>query len=430
MLTWQDELPTAAKGSPPMLRRFLQRLPLVDRGHWHTMAALRFDHMPDQARLRQALRRVIAHHDAGAPGLAGWRDLAPDVADLGHLPFFLRAGALREQADRLAASVAFPARAGDALLVRLADGDVRLLWILHQTAADASSWRILLEDLGRAYAHPCEQLPPAALQAAYAGWAGLHAGVRSLPARVPRMRIPRAMPAGDPPDTGLEYDTRTLTLVLPHREWRRIRALLGCQPAPDTQAVLLTVVALALRGWTGAAEVAFDVQTPGRALCAGPDFSRTVGWLDAYAPLHAAAGGTPAEVLARIRRDWRRLQADGPSFVHACNEAENRVGDPFGAHPDQPLLVSFLGDLDALTLPRGWSAQEIAAPYRAPTNPRTHEIELDAVRRGGTLVLQLRFAASVLRPRGARSLLRHMRRAWLDLSASLQAEAGSARHCA
>ena len=157
---------------------FEQAIP--ERQHWNQSLLLQARQPLDGERLERALLRLLAHHDAlrlrfrEENGV--WHQAYAEQAES---PLWRRRATspealatLCEEAQRSLDLARGPLIR--ALLVRLADGSQRLLLAIHHLVVDGVSWRILLEDLQRAYeqrlAGQAPQLP--AKTSAFKAWAG------------------------------------------------------------------------------------------------------------------------------------------------------------------------------------------------------------------------------------------------------------------
>lgn len=415
----------------PMSRKFMERLPLKNRDHWHQLMMMGFDHMPDVKRLQRAFQVVHNHH----PLLrASWTDQGLRVAaksevelkliDLSSVPFFLRTGRLQTQVALLRRQVFLHSeRLADAIVVRMGKNDYRLLWVLHHLVVDANCWRILLDDLAAAYRNPHVELLRTASMSDYVKMVANNVAEASEQWRVQppirRMEIPRLGAVGDPPETGMEADASTLRFIFPKDETQALFTAIQANRSMTLNLVLLTALSMALRDWRNHHEIGFDVISNGRSADPSHDYSRTIGWFATHNPFFVNASGSSLQVLEEVRAAWGRYQDHSRFFVEVCNEVKGRSDHPLGAHRDQPLLFSFLGDFDSLNLPDGWQVMGSIGQNRAVENPRTHELDFEALVANGHLMIRLVYPTTVLRRGTARKLLRHFRRALMQLIGAL-----------
>ena len=417
----------------PMSRKFFERLPLVDRDHWQQLMVIGFDHQPDLPRLRHAMQKVVDHH----PLLRAWyrpdglhvqehAKLYLEVVDLSWVPFFLRRGRLEQAVRDLRSTVNLSEGSlANAVLLRMGPNDVRLVWALHHLVVDANCWRILIDDLATAYQKPDAKLlkSPGSIADYVAAVRENAAEARTALAAHPkyqRMPVPRHSQG-----TGLEGDARTLRLILPPDATQDLFRAIQRHDDVNLNVILLTSLSLALRDWASP-QVKFDIISNGRSADASRDYSRTVGWFATHNPFEVEVPRVASAALSAVRAAWERYQDESRYFVEVCNDVKGREDHPLSAHADQALLYSFLGDFDSLELPDGWSVQGTVGRNRASCNPRTHELEMEALVGRGCLMVRLVYPKSVMARREAKRLLAGFRGALSSLVEQLGAEASAA----
>ncbi|MFE3634311.1 non-ribosomal peptide synthase/polyketide synthase [Streptomyces sp. NPDC059168] len=376
--------PEAATGTAPLtpIQRWLFGAAPERAGHFSQALSVRMPRDLDPAALEEALNDLLAHHDAlrsrftpgDAAGPAGWcvdeqaprlrlaRHTGPET-DTPHFgPFDLARGPLLR-----------------AVLHDGGSGRPRVLHLaVHHLVVDGVSWRVLLEDLDRAYrARRAGQDGAAALPAKSSPlrqWArrlNAHAAdggfdderaywAEAVPGDVPE---PPAALTGGP---GTYAQQRSLSVRLgPEATSALLRTL------PDTYRtrandVLLGALGRALSGWSGRDRVVVDVEGHGREeLFPELDISRTVGWFTTRYPV---ALDVPADagwdaVLKRVKEQLRAVPRHGLG-----HDALRRLAGP-GAPPPTPearISFNYLGRMDAPRDPDGL--------YRGTVRP----LELDA----------------------------------------------------
>ncbi|MFE6894362.1 condensation domain-containing protein [Streptomyces sp. NPDC057694] len=307
---------------------------------------------PEASVLREALRAVVAAHPQLRSRLDGrgtWRSDAVASADPGPDPLvegeFTDEDSFAEELTRAGRSV--DARTGVQLRALLArdrrpDGPRRdrFALILHELAADAESWRILIDDVTAALDATADGDPPrpSRLPDGLADWvAELRAVARDTDearhwGAVAARRGTRA--AGHrPAPSGV---ARRSAFVLSEGATERITGGLARRLALTAGQVLTGVFALALAHWYDRDEVDFDVwgdPRPDR-----PGLLRQVGRLTDPYPVHLAPGRGPDPL--------RRLDALAGALTACAGRAAGGAG--FGAcrawSPD-PLLRDALTEL-------------------------------------------------------------------------------------
>ncbi|MBW8874482.1 MAG: non-ribosomal peptide synthase/polyketide synthase [Acidobacteria bacterium] len=408
----------------PVQRWFFER-ELAARNHYNQAVLLATRPGVRPERLAAAIEHVVAHHDAlrlrfvrtgpewmQAGGGAG---PVPPLSrlDLLALPPERRTPALEAAAAALQASL--DVERGP--LLRAAcfelggDAGGRLLLVIHHLAVDAVSWRILLEDLERAYRR-LEEGREVALPAAtpYRLWARAEAA-RAEAARArleaaeaelsqwlqPRRPPARVLPLDGTGGPNTEGSAREVSVEL---ETGPTRALLREVPRlhrARADEALLAALVRALAPPPGSA-VRIDVETHGRDEAAGIDLSRAVGWFTAIVPvwLEAAEAGSAAAALRAVQEQVRPALERGSAFWRLRNlspDAELRAR--LRAVPAAEVLFNYLGQLDpvlagsALFAP----AEEPLGDLRGGQGGRSHALEVEARVTGGRLRVAFRFSA-------------------------------------
>lgn len=412
----------------PMGRKFFDRMPLVDRDHWQQLLVIRFDHMPDMARLNHAMTRIHAHH----PLLRSrWNGKRLDVPAAGptNIPIVDLRPVFAPLRDRHTSRIVADMRRQVALngnglsaavLIRHGDRDTRLYWALHHLIVDANCWRTLADDLGAVYRKRDIQLLATGSAQSLVDTVQRHvnSAMTQLQEAPPLKRMPIPRKRGKQ-GTGLEGENRTVLDVYTKDETARMYAAMSGKI--NLNLLLLGALSVAIHEWAREKDVRFDVISNGRSVDDTLDLSRTIGWFATHNPFQIhLQDSDPAHVMAAVLQAWQHYQANASWFVAACNEAHRQGKPPLSDHNDQALLYNFLGDFDNLSLPEGWQVMGTYGCNRGPSNPRTHEAELEAMVVDGRLTLRLVYASSQLRGTQARALLRHFRPALKKLIRHLE----------
>jgi len=299
----------------------------------------------------------------------------------------------------------------------------RLLLVAHHIVVDGVSWRILGEDLAEMWRRHRAGRPmtPDPVPTAFRTWTeALHEEAEKRVAELPRWRAeldPHGLcPVGDRPlDPARDTigSTRSHTITLPAEVTGR---LLGTVPAAfggTVNDVLLTALAMALRGDRPEAAVLVDLEGHGRESAAvdeALDLSRTVGWFTTIAPVRLDPGP--------VR--WEEFLAGGAPMAGAAKRVRTQVesrpdrGIGYAAlralHPDRaaawagtatpPVLFNYLGRFDT-GAPGGqdWAL----APERPelgeradPTTAAGYPLEINAAVTGGSLAATFTWPDAVL----------------------------------
>jgi amino acid adenylation domain-containing protein/non-ribosomal peptide synthase protein (TIGR01720 family) len=413
----------------PIQRWFFARQ-LANPHHFNQAVLLEWQAPLEAPRLRRALHRLCAAHDAlrlrffSAAG--GWRQAVrpPDAA---RLFAFSRADLGRVAGDALPAALAACASQVQATL-NVCDGPLvaaclfdgapqRLLLAVHHLAIDAVSWRFLIEDLAGFYSGTGPP-PPAVPEAAgpadrWMRWAHRN----SLPEAAAPFRdeepfwlrqgrageLPCDLPGGE----NLAGSAATVAGRLTRRETEVLERRVPEAYRAGMLDVLLTALVLALGGKAAAtpsaagapgapaavgvgggaveglaapAVLTVDLEGHGRSEeLGGGDASRTVGWFTAIHPLtlelDAAAG--PGAQLKSIKEQLRAVPREGVGYgVLRYLGGESATGLAAGAPPQ--VLFNYLGRLDGALAgnPLFRLRTDLTGEDTAAGNSRSHLLEV------------------------------------------------------
>ncbi|GGS36135.1 hypothetical protein GCM10010171_33460 [Actinokineospora fastidiosa] len=346
-------------------------------GEFHQSMLLRApdDITPDK--LDQAVQRLIDHHDALRARLVRGREWHLHIDPPG------------SKADLHSG---LDPDAGRMVDVALVDGHVRIR--VHHLVVDGVSWRVLIDDLAKAYAG--EPLEP--VQTSLRGWAEHLREQATLPNRVAELPLWTEVLAKDPsPDpldsadpTGHTRATeRAITLTL---DAETTQALLTTVPAAHhagVNDVLLTGLAVAVADWrrrrTGSrrTDLLLDLEGHGREESEGQDLSRTVGWFTTLHPLRLDPGvvdvAQAGQAIKAVKEQIRALPALSHGLLRHLNPETSRV---LAALPAPRLAFNYLGRLECGDGP--WSpAEDGIGGGTDPDAPFGHALELNAHTAGG-----------------------------------------------
>ncbi|MBW5423587.1 amino acid adenylation domain-containing protein, partial [Streptomyces sp. BG9H] len=350
-------------------------------GHFSQALSLRMPADVDPAALQDALNDLVAHHDAlrsrftgedpvgwhideRAPRLELARHTGPET-DTPHLgPFDLTRGPLLR-----------------AVLHAPDDGASHLLHLaVHHLVVDGVSWRLLLEDLDRAYrARRAGEDGGAALPAKSTPlrqWArrlNAHAAdggfdderaywAEALPESASGPALPVALTGGP----GTYAEQRSLTVRLGAEATSALLRTLPDTYRTQANDVLLGALGRALCGWSGRERVVVDVEGHGREELFGElDISRTVGWFTTRHPVALAVPGDADwdTVLKQVKEQLRAVPRNGLG-----HDVLLRLAGPGKAPRAAAAQISFnyLGRMD--------TPEDSDSLYRGTVRP----LELDA----------------------------------------------------
>ncbi|MEX5836676.1 non-ribosomal peptide synthetase [Bacillus velezensis] len=196
----------------------------------------------------------------------------------------------------------FKTRSGDYLFITV-----------HHLAVDGVSWRILLEDLSAAYTQAVKgqpvQLPPKTDSfKQYAVRLSEYAKSSKLMHEEEYWRFIEEETAAELPyekpqhQTGADSIRQTVSFTLTEEETSALLQQVNRAYHTDTQDILLTAAALALRDWTGGGRLRIAMEGHGREhIMPELDISRTVGWFTSMYPVLIDLNTAGAELGTAVK---------------------------------------------------------------------------------------------------------------------------------
>jgi non-ribosomal peptide synthase protein (TIGR01720 family) len=283
----------------------------------------------------------------------------------------------------------------------------RLLLIIHHLAVDAVSWRILFEELERAYGQAASGLEIAFARktTSFKQWAErLQAYSGGGDARAEYWLSDRWLKA-DPLPVDLDPRSNGEATATPNSEASANTVRIDFE-VEETDAllhktaqvfrtrvveVLLAALGRALWRWYGARFVLLDVESHGReSMFEGIDVSRTVGWFTTIYPVlleTAGADGDEVKVLKSVKEQLRQVPHHGIGY------------GALRARPRAQVLFNYLGQLD-----RGLPEHAVfkisadsVGPVHSPRAQRSHLLEINSYIAGGRLRVEWQYSEDIHR---------------------------------
>jgi amino acid adenylation domain-containing protein/non-ribosomal peptide synthase protein (TIGR01720 family) len=406
----------------PIQRWFFAQEP-PNPHHFNQAVMLKLREPVELAALAGAVAELVRHHDALRLRFArqgeGWRQWQAANGAEGVFQRVELSGerdwrqALEADASQVQASLDL--RSGPLLRVvhyRLGEAGERLLLAIHHLAVDGVSWRILLEDLQRAYdqlrAGRRVELP--AKTTSFQEWSrrlSQHARTSALAAEEEHWAsLAREVPARLPVDHAGGADTvesaRGVSVTLSAEDTRGLLQEVPAAYRTQIDEVLLAALVEAVSGWTGESRVLVDLEGHGREeLFAGVDLSRTVGWFTTLAPLVLDIAGCagPGDLLKRVKEQVRGVPNRGIGYGVLRYLGEDEVRVRLAALPQAQISFNYLGQFDQV-LPASSPFAAAAEPHgraEAPETRRTHRLEVSGWISDGVLRMDWTFSEAVHR---------------------------------
>ncbi|MGW3275818.1 amino acid adenylation domain-containing protein, partial [Streptomyces kronopolitis] len=382
----------AATGTTPLtpIQHWLFETDAERAGHFGQTLSVELSDDVDAAVLDAALRAVVTHHDAlrsrfshdsdghrlqhidaDAPAAVLHHHAGPDD-DTPHLgPFDLRHGPLLR-----------------AVLHDRGDGRTRVLHLtVHHLVVDGVSWRVLLEDLDRAYRAGARGERAAGLPAKSSPlrhWARRlteHAATGGFQDETAYWtELARSCDPALPTDldgANTYASARSVTVRLTPQDTAALLHTLPGAYRTQVNDVLLSALGRVLHTWTGRDRVPVDLEGHGREeLFPDVDLSRTVGWFTTRYPvaLAVAPDADWGTVLKSVKEQLRAVPRRGLGYG-----VQRHLLRPQGL-PDTPSAGISFNYLGQFGLPGGGGLYR--GPHRAlsldadPSAARPHALEV------------------------------------------------------
>lgn len=389
----------------------------ADAHHWNQAVMFEVREALDRAALKRAISRLLEQHDALRLRFVrdgdGWHQF--NAEQEGDTPLTivelngLSEADQRRTIDLAASEWQTSLNLSEGPLVRAVyiEADSanarRLLLIIHHLAVDAVSWRILFEDLEKAYRQAASGLEIALGRktTSFKQWAErLQAYSAADDARAEYWLADRWLKAEplpvdlDPWSNGEANTEASANTIRIDFEVEETDALLHKTAQVFRTRVfemLLAALGRALWRWYRAHFVLLDVESHGReSMFDGVDVSRTVGWFTTIYPVLLETGGADrdeVDVLKSVKEQLRGVPQHGIGY------------GALRAHPRAQVLFNYLGQLD-----RGLPEHAVfristdpVGPVRSPRAQRSHLLEINSYIAGGRLRVEWQYSEDIHR---------------------------------
>ncbi|RWU21430.1 non-ribosomal peptide synthetase [Pseudomonas alkylphenolica] len=333
-----------------------------ERHHWNQSVLLAPRSPLSATALEAALQALWAHHDAlrlrFTQGAQGWQaehhEATPATPLLWQRDTTLTGlSALCEQAQ-----CSFDLSQGPllrAVLFNLADGEQRLLLVVHHLVVDGVSWRILLEDLQSAYTRlsngQTPMLPAKTCSAKH--WAeqlqrlALSAPLQAELAYWQAQSMAPDLPARDPQCQPLQRDARTVYTRLDAATTQRLLQHAPAAYRTRINELLLAALTQVIGRWTGLDTTQVVLEGHGRdAPFADADLTRSVGWFTSKYPLELHNRAAVADAIKTVKEQLRAVPGNGMGYGVLRYLGATPARQALGARTLPRITFNYLGQFD------------------------------------------------------------------------------------
>ncbi|QOQ53345.1 non-ribosomal peptide synthetase [Bacillus amyloliquefaciens] len=315
----------------------------------------------------------------------------------------------------------FKTRSGDYLFITV-----------HHLAVDGVSWRILLEDLSSAYTQAVKgqpvQLPPKTDSFKhYAERLSEYAKSSKLMREEDYWRFTEEetaaeLPYEKPPNqTGADSIRQTVSFTLSEEETSVLLQQVNRAYHTDTQDILLTAAALALRDWTGGGRLRIAMEGHGREpIMPELDISRTVGWFTSMYPVLIdlnTAGSELGTAVKTVKDTLGRIPEKGIGYgiLKYMTPPEQKT-IRFGQAPE--ISFNYLGQFNDTEDQHTFSLSGLASGHDITTTwQREQMAEMSAMAAQNKLHFSLSYPPSRFRKETMEQLLQTLQQYLRDIMA-------------
>ncbi|MDP1497352.1 non-ribosomal peptide synthetase [Bacillus velezensis] len=427
----------------PVQQWFLSQR-MENRNHFNQSVMMFSSDALHKQPLKEALQHLVIHHDALRITVSAENEsfrqinhgiqkdelYSLDIWDLSETDTWEReieteVAALQQRMDiekgPLLKAGWFKTRSGDYLFITV-----------HHLAVDGVSWRILLEDLSAAYTQAVKgqpvQLPPKTDSfKQYAERLSEYAKSSKLMREEEYWRFIEEETAAELPyekpqhQTGAENIRQTVSFTLTEEETSVLLQQVNRAYHTDTQDILLTAAALALRDWTGGGRLRIAMEGHGREhIMPELDISRTVGWFTSMYPVLIdlnTAGAELGTAVKTVKDTLGRIPDKGIGYgiLKYMTPPEQKT-IRFRQAPE--ISFNYLGQFNDTEDQHTFSLSGLASGHDiTPTWQREQAVEMSAMAAQNKLHFSLSYPPSRFRKETMEQLLQTLQQYLRDIMA-------------
>ena len=404
-----EQTPTGQVALTPIQAHFFEQ-PMANRAHFNQALLLDVQRPLEGELMGRAVQALLTHHDALNLSFHAqnghWQQTYRETpaADSLWLRDVTDENALLDLCEKAQRSLDL--HQGPLLRVVLAQTPQgqKLLLVAHHLVVDGVSWRVLLEDLARAYtqlaAGNAVDLGPKS--SSYQRWARHLVDAAQGAERQAQVRlwldqvgtVASVWPVDNPEGRATQQDLAQCELLLDTELTRRLLREAPAALGARIDEILLAVLAEALKGWTGQNDNLIALEGHGReALAEGLDVGRSVGWFTSLFPLRVRAANDIRQTLVGVRYSLRGLPDKGVGFGLLRYLGSDSARQALAAMPEPRVVFNYLGQFDQHLGDGRFTPSKVSAGALVdPATPLNRELEINGQVFAGQLGLTFRFS--------------------------------------
>ncbi|MBN3526498.1 amino acid adenylation domain-containing protein [Paenibacillus apiarius] len=253
-------------------------------------------------------------------------------------------------------------------LFQTTEGD-HLFLAIHHLVADGVSFRILLEDLSRAYDQAIrgEAVVLPNKTDSYQTWTASlieYSASREFLKEIPywkeieRKTLLTRLPKDKPANAHTQKNKRIAKVELTKKQTQKLLKDVHWAYRTDMNDILLTALGLSIHNWTGQHQVLLNLESHGRHdMIKGLHISRTVGWFTSQYPVLLDMSHTDdvSHQIKVIKEDLRKIPNKGIGYemLKYLTPPEHLSDLSFSLDPE--ICFNYLGQLDDEMSSRGFA---------------------------------------------------------------------------
>lgn len=405
----------------------------VDAHHYNQSVMLYRKEGFHDATLRRALNKLSKHHDAlrmvyrqTEQGYEGWNEgeekeplYTLEVMD------FKTLAEPSQQIENKANEIQSGFKLDSDPLMRLglfqcADGD-HLLIVIHHLVIDGVSWRILIEDLSRAYEQLSQEEPIQLPQktGSFQLWAEkihLYADSEAIKQELEywneiEQAVYKPLPKDDRQDYALEKDSEEITVEWTAAETEQLLKQANRAYKTEINDLLLNALGMSIHQWTGVDKVLINLEGHGREqIIPDLDITRTIGWFTSQYPvvLNMEASSKMSRLIKTTKESLRKIPKKGIGYGALRYLSGNQKEAPFTLNPE--ISFNYLGQFDQDLRNSAMQISPYSGGATASENHRrNHLIDINALIVEGKLSVSLRYSRTQFRKETMEQLTKYFR---------------------
>lgn len=290
-------------------------------------------------------------------------------------------------------------------LFKTSEGD-HLLIAIHHLVVDAVSWRIILEDLAKAYdqAVKGQEILFDRKTDSYKYWAeriSEYSNSKNLLseidfwARIENVDDIRPLPKDNEVNERKYKNSNIIQLILDEEETTNLLKNINRAYNTEVNDILITALGLAVKEWTGMEKVAVNIEGHGREeIIDDININRTVGWFTSLYPLilDMQESDNLSYLIRYIKDTIRSIPKKGVGYgiIKYLTEKENKATLKFKLEPE--ISFNYFGELSDVAVSEQFNVSHLSAGNSVGADfKRKHAIDVNCFMSDGKFFVEFTY---------------------------------------